>query len=296
MRPASTSPSSKTDQVTDVAATTLEVSLGILSLIGDATENVPYLNTVTGCLKQLVDIRKAMKDNSNLAVELLDNIGDVACAVAKGLQELDTEQRNITLQGLREDLDAYETVLKDTRVIVEKWTSKHFIKRLLDRDGFPAIAATIERKIKGFHDAFTAKRLILLQKGQVQLDTKVQIAVDELTRTKLREWLKPAGVGRSQSDAANKRHPNTGNWFINGAELAEWINTPGAFVWLEGISGSGKTVLSSTTIETLRVRGVPKAFFYFDTNNREQQTVTQLLCSLVDQLSIQVNCPDRTLL
>jgi hypothetical protein len=39
----------------------------------------------------------------------------------------------------------------------------------------------------------------------------------------------------------------------------------------------------------------PYAFFYFDTNNSGQQTVSQLLCSLVTQLSVQLPSPDKTL-
>ncbi|KAJ7711134.1 hypothetical protein B0H14DRAFT_2310670, partial [Mycena olivaceomarginata] len=37
------------------------------------------------------------------------------------------------------------------------------------------------------------------------------------------------------------------------------------------------------------------AFFYFDTNNGGQHSVTQLLCSLVRQISAQAPCPDATL-
>ncbi|KAJ7263568.1 hypothetical protein B0H12DRAFT_281040 [Mycena haematopus] len=70
---------------------------------------------------------------------------------------------------------------------------------------------------------------------------------------------------------------------------------PGSFLWLHGISGSGKTILSSTIIDTIHDRAEHYVFFYFDTNNSEQQTVTQLLCSLVTQLSVQSQFPDSTL-
>jgi hypothetical protein len=52
---------------------------------------------------------------------------------------------------------------------------------------------------------------------------------------------------------------------------------------------------SSTIIDTIHGRAEHYVFFYFDTNNSEQQTVTQLLCSLVTQLSIRSHPPDSKL-
>ncbi|KAJ7689309.1 ankyrin repeat-containing domain protein [Mycena rosella] len=118
---------------------------------------------------------------------------------------------------------------------------------------------------------------------------------DHDTRTKLDGWLRSANVAVSQRDAANKRHSDTGKWLLERSEFQDWIYSQKSLLWLQGISGSGKTVLSSTIIETLRVRAESLVFFYFDTNNLEQVTVTQLLCSLVTQLSVQAPAPDRTL-
>ncbi|KAF7363214.1 HET-domain-containing protein [Mycena venus] len=133
------------------------------------------------------------------------------------------------------------------------------------------------------------------------------------TREKLEKWLSPAKVGISQHDAAQKRHSNTGLWLFERMEFMEWIYARNSLLWLEGISGSGKTVLryfrlllyfdgglsiprhSSTIIATLRARAEPLAYFYFDTNNSEQRTVTQLLRSLVWQISAQGPSPDTIL-
>ncbi|KAJ7460217.1 hypothetical protein FB451DRAFT_1500560 [Mycena latifolia] len=138
-------------------------------------------------------------------------------------------------------------------------------------------------------------RLIALSSGQDALNTKIQALIDENTRAKLEKWLQPANVALSLRDAAEKRHEKTGLWLFDRAEYREWIYAPHSLLWLHGISGSGKTILSSTIINTLRSRAEPIAFFYFDTNNSGQQTVTQLLCSLITQLSVQTPMPDTTL-
>ncbi|KAF7328224.1 Pfs, NACHT and ankyrin domain protein [Mycena venus] len=114
-------------------------------------------------------------------------------------------------------------------------------------------------------------------------------------RKRLEKWLSPAKVAISQHDAAQKRHPNTGLWLFKRMEFMGWIYAQNSLLWLQGISGSGKTVLSSSIIDTLRVRAEPLAFFYFDTNNSEQREVTQLLRSLVWQLSARGPSPDTIL-
>ncbi|KAF8122745.1 hypothetical protein K438DRAFT_1176759 [Mycena galopus ATCC 62051] len=139
------------------------------------------------------------------------------------------------------------------------------------------------------------ERLIALSRGQDTLDTKIQAVLDQNIRSTLEKWLQPANVALSQRDAANKRHAETGLWLFQRVEFKEWIYASNSLMWLHGISGSGKTVLSSTIINALRARAEPLAFFYFDTNNRKQLTVTQLLYSLVDQLSVQAHPPDKTL-
>ncbi|KAJ7829817.1 hypothetical protein B0H14DRAFT_2366329, partial [Mycena olivaceomarginata] len=94
-------------------------------------------------------------------------------------------------------------------------------------------------------------------------------------------------------NALDKKHPGTGRWLLeNSLEFKEWIYTPTSFLWLHGISGSGKTVLSSMIVDMIRdLPEVLYAFFYFDINSPQQQTVNSLLCSLVYQLSGQLFCP-----
>ncbi|KAJ7067349.1 ankyrin repeat-containing domain protein [Mycena amicta] len=122
-----------------------------------------------------------------------------------------------------------------------------------------------------------------------------QTLVDENKRKQLKKWLQPANVAISDQDAADKCHPGTGLWLLESTEFKDWIYAPNSFLWLEGISGSGKTVLSSTIINTLRSRAEPIAFFYFDTNNSGQRTVKQLLSSLVIQISLKAPHSDKSL-
>ncbi|KAJ7182463.1 ankyrin repeat-containing domain protein [Mycena crocata] len=288
---------SRTAKIVDAATSSLEAALDILELLSDLTENVPYLGAVAGCIQKLIDIQKTMSANKERAAQLLENIGELSRVVAQGLKDLPTDkQRSTATEALSADLNRYQIFLIETTKILEEWTSQGQLKRLLKHGDFPDIADGLDRRLNAFRDAFSVSRLISLSNNQEALDTKMQTLVDQNTRSILDQWLKPANVGTSQKDASNKRHAGTGLWLVNDrAEFKDWIYTPASFLWLHGISGCGKTVLSSVIIDTIRGRGEPYAFFYFDTNNLRQRTATQLLCSLVTQLSIQSTAPDKIL-
>ncbi|KAJ7067345.1 hypothetical protein C8F01DRAFT_1247725 [Mycena amicta] len=290
--------SSKTSQIVTIAATSLEVALGILQTLTSVTENVPYLNAITGAIQKLIKFQKAMTDNKKRADDLLNNIGIVSCVLAQGLRDLDGQEQNAAILGLKDDLERYQIVLGETHDILQDWKSKGFvksIKRALGHGDFPDIANSIDRRINAFRDAFSGSRLIALSTGQDAMDRKLQTLVDENKRKQLKKWLQPANVALSDRDAADKCHPGTGLWLLESTEFKDWIYASNSFLWLEGISGSGKTVLSSTIINTLRSRAEPIAFFYFDTNNSGQHTVKQLLSSLVIQISLKAPHPDKTL-
>ncbi|KAJ7481286.1 ankyrin repeat-containing domain protein [Mycena galericulata] len=283
---------SKTDKLADVA----EVGVEILGLLSDVTKDVPYLGAITTCIQKLIDIRKSMKNNKERAEALLNNIWEVSRVLAGGLQVMDPQSRSTAANLLKDDLQRYQMVLDETRLILEEWTSKGFVKRLWSHGDFSDLADGIESRINAFRNMFSASRLIALSQGQDVMDAKLQMLVDKQTRNKLDEWLKPpVRVAGSQRSAANARHANTGLWFLERPEFREWIYAPGSFLWLHGMSGSGKTILSSTIINTIHDRAEHYVFFYFDTNNSEQQTVTQLLRSLVTQLSVQSHPPDSKL-
>ncbi|KAJ7208362.1 ankyrin repeat-containing domain protein [Mycena pura] len=301
--PATFATQSKTDKFVDVATTSLKVGIEILGLLSGVTKNVPYLGVIAGCIEKLINVRESMKSNKGRAGALLDNIWEVSRVLVAGLQCMDPQSQSTAANILKNDLERYQIALTETCAILEEWTSKGLVKRVWSHGDFPDIADGIDRRINTFRDTFSASRLIALSQEQDAMHAKLQVLVDEKTRSKLDQWIRPPlHVADSQRNAANKRHPETGLWFLERIEFREWIYAPSSFLWLHGISGSGKTVLrltvptsSSGIIDTIHDRAEHYVFFYFDTNDPEQQTVTHLLCSLVTQLSIRSNPPDGKL-
>ncbi|KAJ7592139.1 hypothetical protein C8J56DRAFT_932629 [Mycena floridula] len=187
---------------------------------------------------------------------------------------------------LEVELKNFQSILNDACTRLQKWTptSESLAKCILEYKEFQDIADGIDHRITAFTAAFAVARLSTLVIGTAEARVKE-------TREKLDKWLKPVDIRDSQRNASEKRHGNTGQWFIESSDFKTWVETPSSFLWLHGISGSGKTVLSSTIIRTILERGEPHAFFYFDTatthssESTQQITVDQLLRSLVTQLS-----------
>lgn len=103
----------------------------------------------------------------------------------------------------------------------------------------------------------------------------------------IRDWLSASDPSTNYTNALEKRHKDTGLWFIRSEAFARWKRKSKSFLWLHGIPGCGKTVLSSTIIEHLKdgtLSGQLLLYFYFDFSDTNKQTFENMLRSLVSQL------------
>jgi ABC-type glutathione transport system ATPase component len=90
-----------------------------------------------------------------------------------------------------------------------------------------------------------------------------------------------------------KHIAGTGDWLLDLDAFKSWKETDGQVLWLNGISGSGKTILSSSVVEYLRqdrFQGNPfqqparVAYFYFDFSDQAKQNAHGCIQSIVKQL------------
>lgn len=66
----------------------------------------------------------------------------------------------------------------------------------------------------------------------------------ENKRREIIKWLSPVDFAVDQENAARNHEDRTGEWFTKGVRYSKWREEPNSFMWLYGIPGSGKTVLS----------------------------------------------------
>jgi Cdc6-like AAA superfamily ATPase len=103
------------------------------------------------------------------------------------------------------------------------------------------------------------------------------------------QWLAPPDVSYNFNKAIKARHPGSGQRLLESKAYTTWKTGNSSFLWLYGIPGCGKTVLTSSVIEDLqRSQGqsLPHTllYFYFDFTDSRKQSFENTLRSLVWQV------------
>ncbi|KAM0074821.1 hypothetical protein ACKRZS_013130 [Fusarium odoratissimum] len=100
------------------------------------------------------------------------------------------------------------------------------------------------------------------------------------------KWMEAPDVSSNLNKALDTRQEGSGQNLIQGEVYRTWKSQLNSFLWLHGIPGSGKTILSSTVIEDLQTGSSHHAviYYYFDFSNSQKQTFENALRSLICQL------------
>ncbi|KAF1812073.1 purine and uridine phosphorylase, partial [Eremomyces bilateralis CBS 781.70] len=141
----------------------------------------------------------------------------------------------------------------------------------------------------------TKKALEMLQSVEQKIDSMQQtigvakIATDsiqaDLRTDKIKRWLRPSDPSINANHARELRHEGTGAWLLENPAFQEWRSGSRRHLWLYGLAGCGKTVLSATVLDHLE-KGNDRLIlsFFFDFGDAEKQTVNGMLRSLAFQL------------
>ncbi|KAL8706555.1 MAG: hypothetical protein Q9201_000428 [Fulgogasparrea decipioides] len=197
-------------------------------------------------------------------------------------------RRKAFLQSLRWPLQEGET-----RKTLER------IARFRDTLGF-AMNADATRLTLAVHDLELETNETVLETNEYVLEIKdamldVQSQADraklENERKAIKEWLSAPDPSINHTRAYRSRQKSTGLWFLDGETFACW-EKQGSLVWLYGIPGCGKTVLSSAIVEQVNRKhpsasGLAVIYFYFDFNDVSKQKPENMVRSLLLQLSEQ---------
>jgi Cdc6-like AAA superfamily ATPase len=89
---------------------------------------------------------------------------------------------------------------------------------------------------------------------------------------KIKIWLDPPDPSINRNDGQKQRHQGTGAWFLHSDLYVKWKEAKHHnALWLYGIPGCGKTVLTSTVIKdleaTFSTSSAIMLYFYFDFND-----------------------------
>ncbi|KAF2477099.1 uncharacterized protein BDR25DRAFT_251675, partial [Lindgomyces ingoldianus] len=109
---------------------------------------------------------------------------------------------------------------------------------------------------------------------------------------KIRQWLSAPDPSTNYQKALKQRQADTGLWFLESEKYTRWKTEVSSPLWLYGIPGCGKTILSSAIVQNVLQHchddpGKVVAYFFFDFNDAQKQDPEKMLRSLICQLSQQ---------
>jgi len=140
------------------------------------------------------------------------------------------------------------------------------------------IFATVDSHLGGLHNEIQTTQGVV---HQVRLDDR---------QTRIKHWLSPAETSNNHNNALKQRFDGTGQWFVKSEVFTSFKEGNMPFLWLNGIPGCGKTVLSSSIIEDLKQTSSDATpttlYFYFDFSDSRKQTLEDALRSLLWQAAI----------
>ncbi|KAH0161481.1 Pfs, NACHT and ankyrin domain protein, partial [Aureobasidium melanogenum] len=161
-------------------------------------------------------------------------------------------------------------------------------------------AAAFAKEYLGFVDVEEVRRLDGLHKVLVGIEGKVDDVIEGTQkiqstlqsskeveeRRSMINWLSPPDPSSNYHRTLDQRHSDTGRWFLESSAFKQWKADPKSFLWLHGIPGCGKTVLSSTIIEHLQQELTCRilVYFYFDFNDKNKQSFDNMLRSVILQV------------
>ncbi|KAF3765426.1 Pfs, NACHT and ankyrin domain protein [Cryphonectria parasitica EP155] len=128
--------------------------------------------------------------------------------------------------------------------------------------------------------------------GEIHHDTKAGFDSMHLQKRqeKLDAWLSAIDHSTNQQRARDTRQEGSGQWFLQGEHFSTWQTEPASFLWLHGIPGCGKTVLSSAIVDHLQQTpsdgdsDILLLYFYFDFTDSRKESLDNAVRSLISQL------------
>jgi ankyrin repeat protein len=100
-------------------------------------------------------------------------------------------------------------------------------------------------------------------------------------------WLSPVSSEDRHDEALKAHFPGTCTWIFDTHEFVDWTGQGNWMLWVHGIPGAGKTVLTANTIKRLQDDICPDeaiAYFYFDHRNADSQTTRDFLTTIIVSL------------
>lgn len=251
------------------------------------------IRTVSGILQNLSLLAESLSDNhpvearkASLQAAYLDDcretISKIKALVEKAQKDFESgKKRDAVVRSLISPLsdDHVSQLLKDMR-------------RHRDTLTLALSADTLDKLLEVGHDQGrvneTLQRLHDVVVNRFEIEMRIEL---DDHRQKVVEFFLRVNPQSNLDTSLRLRQMNTGEWLtIRNTAFRLWQEVPNSKLWLNGIPGSGKTVLSGAVIQEVLNQSCEStaiAFFFCDYKNANSYHPTNILSALAVQLALQ---------
>lgn len=248
----------------------------LVTVVKEYDQNMIKLLQELAAIEQLLQLlRNALPDYSdrvlpgNPAFEPLRLLQTTLQDIEK-LKPKDSKREKALWITLRKDktLTEFLQQLERHKNTISSLLSVHQVDLL--REGLSG-QATMSSKIDSFHDDW-------------------YVANTKHERKELQQFYHSDHPYRLFRSAQKLHQEHTGGWFVNGTIFKNWIQSGGGKLWIYGIAGAGKTVLSSLAIRYAHQhiqsrKSAAVIYFFCDNSIPESQDAKVIIGSLIYQLA-----------
>ncbi|KAJ6609563.1 ankyrin repeat-containing domain protein [Mycena sp. CBHHK59/15] len=282
----------------DSVISNLTTALSLVEKVANVAQTVPLIAPVASLLSEILKTYKEVKDTHEKRDKLLAHIIDITTDLCGTILRMEVTNHADLIGRLKADVETYAALITRAHAGITKFDGRKHVFKVLARNELGSELSALNRELDSFAARFRTNRLVdlVITQGEATatLDKVYDIALEE----KLQKWLQfPPDMTEKQHATQELHKEGTGRWLLDGGQFVEWQNYPG-YLWIQGQSGTGKSVLSSAVIRKLfddqrlfvdlgKTKSSAVAYFYFDFRDEKKQSVDIALRRIVLQLSPQ---------
>ncbi|OBT58918.1 hypothetical protein VE04_00567, partial [Pseudogymnoascus sp. 24MN13] len=260
-------------------------ALAVVGVVASIVQLLDFGTTVLYRLKEyqssLGEVPKSFRQIDKELPLLLHTLQQLEKAIDAGSVGIETERALLpVIKGSQEQLELLKNILDKTLPKADD-SSLEKGKKAISSLGQDGKVERILKNLRGFISSLTFYYSAASSTLQPLNDAKLM---------EIRQWLSPPDPSVNYQKSCKQREEDTGLWLLNGEEYTKWKTDAASIIWLYGIAGCGKTILSSTVIQDVFQHcigdpGKVVAYFYFDFNDLKKQSPELMVRSLICQLS-----------
>ncbi|KAF2262026.1 hypothetical protein CC78DRAFT_582948 [Lojkania enalia] len=283
----------------------LGATASLISLVETAVLVLKYLNDVNSARDDIVRLKQEMVTLISV-LSTLKMLADSGHPWSANVHSLGVKDG--PLQQFKQTLERLSKLLAPLRGFRERIIfplKKGEIVTLLDElerfEGIFNLAIELDNsKSNSSSSSKVTQATLSYVRDMAQRFSGLVISKIEAENKEITHWMSSLSFTGRQIDMFQRRQEGTCQWVLESPEVKRWLSHEATTFWCWGAPGAGKTIFASVLINFLEKmaqgEGAALIYIYCMYNERAEQTASNLVSSLLQQLLLQrSNIPDQIL-